>query len=94
MNDSEFEWDEAKATANLKKHKISFAAATRVFDDRDLHIVQDAGHYDEQRFVAIGMVDAKLIATVYTERGDTIRIISARKATKHEQSTYYQSQKT
>jgi uncharacterized DUF497 family protein len=36
-------------------------------------------------------VDARLIATIYTERGETVRIISARKATKHEQSTYYQS---
>ncbi len=94
MNNDDFEWDDAKAAANLKKHQVSFATAARVFDDPDLHIVADAGPYDEQRFIAIGMVDDRLIATIYTERGETVRIISARKATKHEQSTYYQSQKT
>ena len=92
MNDGEFEWDEAKAAANLKKHKISFATASRVFDDPDLFVAADSGPYDEQRFVAIGMVNAQLIVTIYTERGDSIRIISARKATKHEQRTYDQSQ--
>ncbi len=91
MNNDDFEWDDAKAAANLKKHQVSFTTAARVFDDPDLYIVADHGHYDEQRFIAIGMVDARLIATIYTERGETVRIISARKATKHEQSTYYQS---
>ncbi len=91
MNNDDFEWDDAKAAANLKKHQISFATAARVFDDPDVYFVADAGHYDEQRFIAIGMVDARLIATIYTERGETVRIISARKATKHEQNTYYQS---
>jgi hypothetical protein len=91
MNNDDFEWDDAKAAANLKKHQVSFATAARVFDDPDLYIVADTGHYDEQGFIAIGMVNARLIAAIYTERGETVRIISARKASKHEQNTYYQS---
>jgi uncharacterized protein len=50
----------------------------------------DDAHPGENRFIAIGYVNAQPIAVVYTERGDTIRIISARKATKHEQKAYHQ----
>jgi uncharacterized DUF497 family protein len=92
MND-DFQWDEAKAASNLTKHNISFKAASRVFEDIDLFVDFDTGPHDEQRFRAIGIVNALLITVTYTERGDSIRIISARKATKHEQKTYYQSQK-
>ncbi len=44
MNNDDFEWDDAKAAANLKKHQVSFATAARVFDDPDLYIVADTGH--------------------------------------------------
>lgn len=93
MNEDGFEWDDAKAIINLKKHKISFDTAKRVFNDADLFVASDPGPYDEQRYQAIGIVNAILISVFYTERGDSIRIISARKATKHEQRTYYQGQK-
>jgi uncharacterized protein len=94
MNENGFEWDDDKAAINLKKHRISFETALRVFDDVDLFVASDPGPYDEQRFRAIGIINALLISVVYTERGDNIRIISARKATKYEQKAYYQSQKT
>jgi len=93
MNEDGFEWDDAKAIINLNKHKISFDTAKRVFDDVDLFVASDRGPCEEQRFQAIGIVNAMLISVFYTERGNNIRIISARKATKHEQRTYYQSQK-
>jgi uncharacterized DUF497 family protein len=93
MNGDGFEWDDAKAIINLKKHKISFDTARHVFTDPDLFVAFDSGPYGEQRFQAIGIVNAVLISVFYTERGDNIRIISARKATKHEQRTYYQGQK-
>jgi uncharacterized DUF497 family protein len=55
MQSDEFEWDDAKAEANLKKHKISFRAASRVFDDPLVLIEQDlAEDYGEDRFVAVG----------------------------------------
>ncbi len=92
MND-DFQWDDEKAVVNLKKHKISFQVASRVFEDVDLFVDFDTGLHDEQRFRAIGIVNAVLITVTYTERGESIRIISARKATKHEQKTYYKSQK-
>jgi len=93
MTDDEFEWDDAKAEANLKKHGVSFATATRVFDDAFAFVEQDIGDdHGEERFIAVGMVEGRLITAIYTERGDRIRIISARKATSNEQRDYYQSQ--
>jgi uncharacterized DUF497 family protein len=92
MNGGDFDWDEAKAEANLRKHKISFRAASRVFDDPLVLIEQDLSEdYGEDRFLAIGRVGGLLISVVYTERGDCIRIISARKANGHEQRAYDQS---
>jgi uncharacterized protein len=90
---AEFEWDDAKAEANLRKHKISFRAATRVFDDLFALVEQDIGaEIGEERFLITGMVDGLVIVVVYTERGERLRIISARKANNYEQRRYYSSQ--
>jgi uncharacterized DUF497 family protein len=92
MND-EFEWNPIKAEANLKKHKISFQEARRVFDDLFALIEQDLGEdFGEDRFLAIGIVEGLLVTVVYTERGERIRLISARKANSDEQRRYYRSQ--
>jgi uncharacterized DUF497 family protein len=89
MQDDEFEWDDAKAEANLRKHKISFRAATRVFDDVLVLIEQDVSEdYDENRYLATGLVEGLLITVAHTERDDRIRIISARKANNNEQRAY------
>src|SRR4030066_2177481 len=80
----DYEWDPKKALSNLKKHAISFADAVAVFtDERALTIEDDCPH--EQRFVTIGS-DAfdRILVVIYTWRDDSIRIISARKATHHE----------
>jgi len=91
MESDEFEWDDAKAEANLRKHKVSFRAASRVFDDPLVVIEQDLSEdYGEDRFLAIGLVADLLMAVAYTERGDRLRIISARKANAHERRTYDQ----
>lgn len=93
MDGDDFEWDERKAASNLRRHKLSFLRARRVFDDAFALVEQDIGEdYGEQRFLAIGMIDGLLVTVVYTERGERIRIISARKANSHEQRKYYQSQ--
>jgi uncharacterized DUF497 family protein len=93
MNDAGFEWDEAKAEANLRKHKISFQQAQRVFDDIFVLVEQDLSEeYGEDRFLATGMVGGLMITVVYMERGERIRIISARRATRYEQREYYRSQ--
>jgi uncharacterized DUF497 family protein len=93
MNNDEFEWDEDKAEANLRKHKISFQEASRAFDDLFALIEQDLSEdFGEDRFLATGMVEGSLITVVYTERDERIRIISARKANSDEQKRYYRSQ--
>lgn len=83
-----FEWDQNKAASNLNKHGIDFADAVTVFDDCNAIMINDPDH-DEERFIAIGM-DAygRILVVVYTWRGDDIRLISARKATKHERKQY------
>ena len=94
--EQQFEWDADKAEANLRKHRIAFEAARRVFEDDFAVEWPDAdlpyGPYGEMRFVITGMVDGRLLRVAYTERNDRIRIISARKATPHEQREYYRSQ--
>jgi hypothetical protein len=67
----EFEWDAAKATANLRKHGVAFADARRVFDDLfAVHSFDADGGYGEQRIIATGMVNGVLLTVVYTERGE------------------------
>ncbi len=93
IQDGDCEWDDAKAHSNLGKHGISFVAARRVFDDAFALGRDDVNATgDEARYVLIGMVNGVLLAIVYTERGERTRIISARKATKHEHREYYRSQ--
>jgi hypothetical protein len=89
----EFEWDQAKAQSNLAKHGVSFEAARLVFDDVfALERLDFNGERSEARYVTTGMAKDVVLTVVYTERGDRIRIISARKATRHEQEEYYRSQ--
>jgi uncharacterized DUF497 family protein len=93
MSDDEFEWDAAKAQSNLAKHLVGFEAARRVFDDAFALDRLDIGSRGgEIRYVITGMVNGALLTVVYTERGARTRIISARRATKHEQTDYYRSQ--
>jgi uncharacterized DUF497 family protein len=85
----EFEWDDDKATANLRKHGISFELAKDVFKDYfAVAAVDDRDEYGEERFLIVGIAAEKLLSVVYTERGDKIRIISARKANSDEQEKY------
>ena len=83
-----FVWDPRKATANLKKHAVSFDEATTAFDDPLGAYYPDNIHAD--RFILIGYSrQRRLLYVVHAEvRGDIIRIISARKATKHEKARY------
>ena len=87
-----FEWDPAKATANLKKHRISFEQAKTVFYDESAVQFFDENHSSgEERFIMLGMSsDARLLVVCHCERaeGEVIRIISARKATRSEASFY------
>jgi uncharacterized DUF497 family protein len=87
-----FEWDEAKAESNFKAHGVSFELAKTVFDDAfALDRIDDREDYGEYRFFVLGMSEGRVLLFVaYTEREDRIRIISARRATKHEQDFYFE----
>jgi uncharacterized DUF497 family protein len=82
----EFEWDEAKAKFNLRKHGVDFVDATHIFEDQGAsHVLDQTMDYGEDRFKVIGMIDGVILVVVYAERGERVRIISARKATKREE---------
>lgn len=85
-----FEWDPQKATTNVTKHGVTFDEASTVFQDTLSLAISDPLHSeDEERFVLIGHSHRnRLLVIVHTERGDRIRIISARKANTKERHTY------
>ncbi len=88
-----FEWDIIKAASNVRKHGITFEEATTVLSDFISITIPDPLHFDtEERFVTIGQSDKqRLLVVVHTERGNVIRLISARQATAHERKRYEQS---
>ncbi len=81
-----FEWDERKSRLNLAKHCIDFDDASEVFYGPIL--LRRSDRNDEERWVAIGHSENRLIAVVFTRRKDTLRIISARRARKNEEREY------
>jgi uncharacterized DUF497 family protein len=88
----DFEWNKSKAKNNYAKHGVTFDVAKKVFKDPfAVEVLDDRQDYGEERFIIIGMVDDCLLYVAYTERNDVIRIISARRATKHEQEAYFQT---
>ena len=90
MNDDAFEWDDDKAVENRRAHCVSFEEATLAISDPFAIEWRDTREaYGEERAVLVGMSQGQLLAVVYTERGERVRIISARKATRHEQDDYY-----
>ncbi|MXV83136.1 BrnT family toxin [Candidatus Poribacteria bacterium] len=86
----EFEWDKNKAASNLSKHGVSFDEARTAFDDPLYIDFYDPDHsYDEHRYIIIGQSrQNNLLVIAYTERGNVIRLISARQATRKERETY------
>lgn len=86
----EFEWDKSKAVSNLSKHGVSFDEAQTVFDDTLYIDFYDPDHsYNEHRYIIVGQsAQNRLLVISYTERGNVIRLISARKATRKERETY------
>jgi uncharacterized protein len=86
----EFEWDESKRIANLRKHGIDFLDVPAVFDGSIVTIEDNRFDYGEDRFVTFGLLQGRIVAVVHTESEDCIRIISARKASKNEQANYFE----
>jgi hypothetical protein len=84
-------WDEAKRRANLRKHGLDFVDAGKVFSGITYTIEDRRFGYREQRFVTLGMLRDTVVVMAHTETGDRFRIISMRKATRHEQALYFQN---
>ncbi len=83
-----FEWDAPKNAANIVKHGIDFADACRIFEGPVLERIDDRRDYGETRFAAVGVVDGRVLYVVYTTRGPSRRVISARRANGHEREAY------
>ncbi len=83
-----YSWDEAKRARNLRKHGIDFAHAPEIFDG--LTLTAEDGRYDygEQRFLTLGMLEGQVVSVAHTESAGGIRIISIRRATRHETHFY------
>ena len=90
----QFEWDPVKARLNLTKHEISFEEASTVFDDPLFITFLDEEHStDEERYITLGLSNSNtLLLIAHTDREGTIRIISARKATKNERRFYEEAE--
>jgi uncharacterized DUF497 family protein len=88
----QFDWDKNKAERNLSKHEVSIEEAKTVFDDPLYVDFYDLDHSeDEDRYLLVGQSNrGRLLIVSYTERGNLIRLISAREVTKTERETYEQ----
>jgi uncharacterized DUF497 family protein len=82
----EFEWNSDKNESNLAKHGVDFEDASRIFYGSIL--VRRSNRNNEERWIAIGSLERKLVAVVFTRRADVIRIISARRARQNEEREY------
>lgn len=88
----EFEWDDEKDVTNQQKHGLSFAEARRLFDSGVdyLEIFDEQHSESEDRFIAVGPIESQIVVVVYTEPEEgVIRIISARSASRREQTLYH-----
>jgi uncharacterized DUF497 family protein len=85
----QFEWDEKKRRANLAKHGIDFADLAPLFSGLTITVLDSRYDYGEFRFITLGILNGIAMTVAHTETGEVIRIISARKATRYEEESYY-----
>jgi len=83
-----FDWDEDKNAENIRKHELDFCDAWEVFERPMLQKLDVRQPYGEERYLAFGVLERKVVAIVFTERGDTIRVISFRRARRDERRYY------
>lgn len=86
-----FSWDEAKRRSNLRKHGFDFTDAGKVFEGVTCTAEDQRFDYGERRFVTLGLLQDTVVVIAHTETRNDIRIISMRKATRHEETLYFQS---
>ena len=85
----QFEWDEDKRLINIKKHGIDFVDVPTIFEHDIVTVIDDRFEYSETRYQTLGILKSRVILVVHTESETVIRIISARKANKREEKTYF-----
>ncbi len=83
-----FTWGEAKRKDNVKKHRLDFVDASQVFAGDTVTILDDRQDYGEDRFITLGLLHDQVVVIVHTESDDVIRVISMRKALRHEAENY------
>jgi uncharacterized protein len=89
VSNDRFEWDAEKAAANLRNHGVAFETAIGAFRDSfGIEWIDDRGDHGEEGVNMLGICEGIVLHVTYTERGDRIRIISARQAERHEQDYY------
>jgi len=92
MKQLSFEWDEKKNHSNIQKHRVSFEEAKSVFTDPHARLISDPDHSDEEdRYILLGLSEelrALVVCHCYRKNSTVIRIISARKANRHEKTEY------
>jgi uncharacterized DUF497 family protein len=84
-----FEWDEKKRLINIKKHGIDFVDVPAMFENEIVTVIDDRYDYGETRYQTLGLLTSRVIMVVHTESETVIRLISARKANKHEEKFYF-----
>ena len=87
----QYRWSDAKRQLNLQQHGLDFIDAPKVFDGPTFTYEDDRFDYSEQRFVTLGLLDDLVVSVVHTETPRLIRVISFRKATRHEQTIFFSS---
>ena len=85
----QFEWDEKKPRANPVKHGIDFADLAPLFVGLTITVLDSRYDYDEFRFITLGILNGIVMTIAHTETDEVIRIISARKATRYEEESYF-----
>ncbi|MGA9391639.1 MAG: BrnT family toxin [Candidatus Sulfotelmatobacter sp.] len=92
MAELSFEWDEEKNAANIRSHGIDFLDAALIFENPTIEAIEDRAEYREIRYLALGLSGETVLHVVYTWRGENIvRIISARRANRHDTEKYYRA---
>ena len=85
-----FEWDEEKNAANIRNHGIDFLDAALIFENPTIEAIDDRADYAEVRYIALGLSGQTMLNVVYTWRDENVvRIISARRANRHDAEKYY-----
>ena len=86
-----YDWDENKHLENIRQHGIDFFGSDAIFDGYTVTVEDHRYQYNERRFITLGLLENRVVVVAHTETEEEIRIISIRKALRHEQKAYFQN---